>query len=77
MNRSEALLRVIGYSAMRGLGMRIYQVNELSSSLKKATRLFESPFIFSAMRSLLKQPLTQGGLGTHSHAVILIISDWV
>jgi hypothetical protein len=46
MNRSEALLRVIGYSTMRGLGMRIYQVNELSSSLKKATRLFGSPFIF-------------------------------
>jgi hypothetical protein len=46
MNRSEALLRVIGYSAMRGLGMRVYQVNEFVFSLKKATRLFESPFIF-------------------------------
>ena len=45
MNKSEALLRVIGYSAMRGQEMRIYQVNELSSSLKKATRLFESPFL--------------------------------
>jgi hypothetical protein len=77
MNRFEALLRVFGYPTMGGLGMRIYRVNELCCSLKKATRLFESPFIFSAMRSLLKQPLTQGGLGTHSHAVILIISDWV
>ena len=46
MNRSEALLRVIGYSAMRGLGMRVYQVNEFFFSPKKATRLFESPFIF-------------------------------